>query len=107
MQFTLCDRCGQPLSVGDFPFCPHGRASAAIETDEAWIGGRWIENLGHEPVLVTSRQHLQREMEARGLEQHIKYVPGDHHLTDWSKAIDPQTLANVRELLTRGDGRAK
>ena len=96
-----CQRCNQPLVVGDWPFCPHGRASHTIETDESWIGGKWIENLGPEPVFIANRQHLEREMNARGLEQRIKWVPGDKHLSRWDNA-DPQRLADVTELLTRG-----
>lgn len=30
--------------------------------------GQWIENMGHEPVYITSHEQHKREMKARGLE---------------------------------------
>ena len=76
-------------------------ASHGIVTDEAFIGGLQVENLGHDPVTVYSRQDLARRMHEAGVEQRIKYVPGDKHLTDWSKAIDPYTLAAAKALVER------
>ena len=76
-------------------------ASHGIVTDEAFIGGLTIENLDHDPVVVTSRQDLARKMHEAGVEQRIKYVPGDKHLIDWSKAIDPYTLEAARALVSR------
>lgn len=76
-------------------------ASHGIVTDESFIGGLTFENLGHEPVTVYSRQDLARRMQEAGVEQRIKYVPGDKYLTDWSKAIDPYTLAAAKALVSR------
>ena len=76
-------------------------SSQAIETNESFIGGMTIENLGHDPVTVYSREEFNQAMYRAGAEQRIKYVPGDQHLTDWSKAIDPYTLANAIELVGR------
>ena len=45
-----------------------------IQTDEQFIGGLQVENLGHEIVTVYSRQQLKREMDARGLEPRVRHV---------------------------------
>ena len=104
MPHSRCSTCCALLEVGDWPFCPHGRpryASHGIQTDESFIGGQWIENLGHEPVFIESRLQLKQEMEKRGLEQRIKYVPGDHYLTNWAAGMDAVTLENARVLVSR------
>ena len=78
-----------------------GTVTHGIQTDESFIGGKLIENLDHEPTMVYSRQELAQKMHERGLEQRIKYVPGDQHLTDWSKMIDPYTLEAAKALVSR------
>lgn len=88
--------------IGEWPYCPHGQAHSAIQTNEAFIGGLTIENLGDQPVTVYSREELARAMRAANVEQHIHYVPGDRFLTNWAAGIDAQTLDNARVLLTRG-----
>lgn len=99
----ICKHCGAELIVGEWPFCPHGIPGGnAIQTDEAFIGGRVIENLGHEPVTVYSRQEFNEQMARHGVEQRIKYVPGDHYLQNCGNYIDAKTLDNVRVLLSRG-----
>lgn len=92
-----CSACNSPT---DYVWRATG-ASHGIVTDEAFIGGLEIENLGHEPVTVYSRADLARHMQEAGVEQRIKYVPGDKHLTDWSKVIDPYTLAAATALVSR------
>jgi hypothetical protein len=116
-RFTVrCTACGleedQFLKGGDHPPCRGCNAvtdyvwratgaSHGIVTDEAFIGGLVIENLGDQPVTVYSRADLARRMQEARVEQRIKYVPGDKHLTDWSKAIDPYTLEAARALVSR------
>ena len=64
-----CDRCGETLHVGDWPFCPHGPVgSVHIVSDEFAEGPHWCETLGHDPVWVESKSQLRREAAARGLE---------------------------------------
>lgn len=103
-----CPACGQPLTIGDYPFCPHGRGHNAIETDERWIGGRVFENLGHEPVTLYSRSELKREMQARGLESFVRHAPAkgsdkSPHTTRWV-AMDAYTLDAAKALLERQGG---
>ncbi len=100
-----CASCGRELTIGQWPFCPHGiPAGNAIQTDEAFIGGQTIENMGHTPVTVYSRQEFQEQMARHGVEQRIKWVPGDKHLQNFGAYIDKQTLENARILVSRGRG---
>ena len=116
---TKCQRCATvtrnvTLRACEHPPCACGGDTeylwtehpSARFTDESFIGGQVIENLGHEPVTVYSRTELKQEMLKRGLEQRIKYVPGDHYLTDWSKSIDPYTLESAKALVSRQAERA-
>lgn len=99
----ICEQCNLELVVGSWPWCPHGTPGQvnAIQTNESFIGGVTIENMSHEPVTVFSREEFKQAMLSRGLEQRIKYVPGDKHLQDWSKCIDANTLENARILIER------
>lgn len=77
-----CEKCGDPLRVGEWPFCPHGfpeRPGGAAMIDDQLAGGaRYFENLGHEPVYVESKSQLRDEMRARGLMNRVEHkgVPG-------------------------------
>lgn len=86
-----CEKCGQELTLGDWPWCPHGRSISGTTgaVDDTFIGGRIYENLGHEPVFIESRSHLRRELKARGLEEFVRHtpVPGTDkspHTTSWA-----------------------
>ena len=103
---TVCERCGAELAVGDYPFCKgrpsdHGPMGQAIETNEQFIGGTTLENLGHEPVTVYSREEYKLAMARANVEQRIKWVPGDHYLQNFGAYIDPQTMANAKALVER------
>jgi hypothetical protein len=88
---TQCDRCGETLYVGDYPFCPHGRGASGALSDDI-PGGRTYENLGPVPVTVYSKSELRRELKARGLEEFVRHVPvpgsdRSPHTTSWT-AVD-------------------
>ena len=90
------------MEVGQWPFCPHGTPHGnTIETNERFIGGVTIENMGPDPVTVYSREEYKAEMLKHGVEQHIKWVPGDRHLQNWGMFIDPYTLAAATTLVER------
>ena len=112
---SLCTVCGEVEAIvvpgGTHPPCSSckgetiylwTRYPASIQTNESFIGGVTLENMGHDPVTVYSRDEFKLEMAKRGLEQRIKYVPGDHYLTDWSKGVDATMLENARILVSRG-----
>lgn len=63
-----CERCGADVAIGEWPWCPHGRAAHMAVLDDTLPGGaRWMQNLGHEPVWVETRTQLRRELQDRGL----------------------------------------
>lgn len=61
---TICTYCGKELRVGDFPYCPHGTASPHINGDEC---DYWDDNLGPEPIHITSWSQRAQLMKERGL----------------------------------------
>jgi hypothetical protein len=69
----VCERCKKPLELGEWPFCggknDHGfpLGGLSIVDDELPNGPYFCETLSHDPVYVTSKSHLRREAEARGL----------------------------------------
>lgn len=88
MNTTICPACGAELSIGDYPFCPHGRYHGNAAPDDI-PGGLTLENLGHEPVTVYSRSELRRELAARGLVEMVRHVPvpgtdKSPHTTSWT-----------------------
>lgn len=103
---TYCDRCGQPLSLGDYPFCPHERGAAAI-TQDGIPGGLVVENYGPNPIRFDSHSDRRAYMKAHGLQEKEKFCPLPG--TDIDPAgipnpkgfMDPQTLANAKELICR------
>jgi hypothetical protein len=96
---TTCESCGAELRLGDFPFCPHGGGSNAVEA-VTWPGGKWFENLGHEPVRCDSPADLKREMKARGLEPFVRHVDGSPHTRSWATPC-AYTLESGRILAER------
>jgi hypothetical protein len=96
---TVCPSCRKVLRIGDYPFCPHGAGANAVEA-VTWPGGKWFENLGHEPVRCDSPADLKREMDARGLMPFVRHVDGSPHTTSWA-TMDPYTLENGRILAER------
>ena len=116
MNSTACDICGADLRIGDYPFCKgnpanHQRGSGIAVPDDI-PGGVLIENgLCHadgRPRRFYSRSEIERAAKEQGLVNMVRHVPASKdsdkspHTIDWSKgSIDPQTLENVRVLLSR------
>jgi len=59
-----CERCGAALSVGDWPFCPHGRGYPMFIDDTLEGGARWCETMGHEPVWLDGSKSQWRQLVA-------------------------------------------
>jgi hypothetical protein len=59
---TTCDKCGKEVTIGEWPFCPHGIPSKATTApDHAYfdIGlGKYIRNQG-ERWREMKRQNVQ------------------------------------------------
>jgi hypothetical protein len=68
---VTCDRCYQPLEVGEHGrfLCPlePRRSNLGIINDELEGGARFFENMGPEPVYVESKSQWRREVAARQL----------------------------------------
>ena len=93
-----CDSCGAEISVGEFPFCPHGRAVSAVHQDSV-EGGFYAENGFEQPTYFDSKKAHRDALAARGLEIRAKYAgPGDKFLTRW----DTVDLEGAAVLVTRG-----
>lgn len=97
----ICEKCGHILRVGDWPYCKgeHGKYRGGVITDDI-PGGQVIENLGHTPRTFYSKQAIVKAAAEQGLQPMVRHVEGDKHLSRWA-GIDPQTLANAAELVTR------
>ena len=89
-----CDRCGEALAVGSWPFCGNGRghdpfiAKNLAVIDDSIPGGMVIENMSHTPMTFYSKSDYRREMKARGLVNRVEHVgvPGTDkspHTTRW------------------------
>jgi hypothetical protein len=99
-----CDRCGRVVELGDWPFCPHGRAASAVIGDEIDMV---VENNGTpDPIRFRSREAMKKHLDAYHLSPMVRHVPlpgtdKSPYTSDWSRGIDPQTLENARVLLSR------
>lgn len=91
---TVCDRCGAELVIGDFPFCPHGRGTAAPFRDDI-PGGLVVENYGPHPITFYSHTERRAYMKANGLLEKEKFCPMPG--TD----VDPQGIPNPRGFLDK------
>lgn len=97
-----CDECGAELEVGSYPFCPHGKGSQMVESDDI-PGGMWIENLGPVPVKVYSHTERLAIMRSRGLNEYVRHmgVPGSDkspHTTNWD--VGPSKDGRPMAMLT-------
>jgi hypothetical protein len=99
-----CEACGHVVEIGDWPFCPHGRAGSAVIGDEIDL---IIENNGTSmPMRFRSREALKKHLDAHDLAPMVRHIPAkgsdkSPHTLDWSRGIDPVTLENARVLTMR------
>lgn len=108
MESTTCDKCGQILVGGEWPFCPHPQMGqgVSVKTDDI-PGGMVMENLGPHPITVYSHTERRRIMAERGLELKERFSPMPG--TDIDPAgipnpkgyVDAYTLAAGAELICR------
>ena len=91
-----CDRCGQLVNVGDWPFCPHGSVRYDVIRDEI-PGGFVQEHFGHEPETFYSWSAMRKRAEVLGLQPFVRKL----ETVNEAACIDAQTLENARILLSR------
>lgn len=103
-----CPDCGQPLAIGDWPFCKDGHTPSRLGAQSDDIpGGMKLENLGHEEVTVYSKSELRRELNARGLVEMVRHVPvpgtdKSPHTTSWTAVdLDAGRVLAERQAHTR------
>jgi hypothetical protein len=58
-----CDSCGKELSIGEWPWCPHGHGAALTEKSFPYT----TTHLNGKPITVTDRAHESRLMKEFGV----------------------------------------
>lgn len=70
-----CDTCGKELSIGDFPFCPHGRGSYNVQGDECDVMvEHGLCNSDGTPRRYRSKEEMKKEAKKRGLQSHVEHI---------------------------------
>lgn len=91
-----CEQCGATLTIGEFPFCPHGTLNGPLGViGDEYVGGFTQENFGDKPEVFYSKKQMFQRADELGL-RHTDRFPS------WRGAIDAKTLDNARVLLSRG-----
>ena len=79
-----CERCGQELTVGEWPFCPHGAYAGTVVGDDI-PGGFVQEHFGHEPEVFYSKRAMLNRAKELGLEPMVRWAgPHDQHVSRWA-----------------------
>lgn len=72
-----CETCQKELVIGDWPFCPHGKANSGIVTDDI-PGGILIKhgicNPDGSPRKYYSKSEMAAEAKRRGLHNHVEHI---------------------------------
>lgn len=84
MTDVKCEKCGKALEIGDFPYCPHGRGLGMLGEFKPY----WEENLGPEPVYITSLAQKQNLYNDKDGSRGYKLVDKDLSVRNWSDARD-------------------
>lgn len=79
-----CDSCGKVLEIGSYPFCPHGKGLGMLGEFKPY----WEENLGPEPVYITSLAQKQNLYNDKDGSRGYKLVDKDLSVRNWSDARD-------------------
>lgn len=67
---SRCEKCGELIGIGNFPFCPHGPVGKGGVIDDTLPGGaRYIHNAGPKPVWVSTKSEYKQLLASRGLVQ--------------------------------------
>ena len=91
----ICTSCGEEIRVGDWPYCPHGVAHVAVQSDELFNFRQ--ENFGDTPEYFTSKKAMLRRADELNLRQ-----TGECDKKRGGYGITSKTLEDARVLLTRG-----
>lgn len=103
----VCENCGAELSVGDWPYCPHGRTGNFTNFRDEIPGGVVVENYGPDLIRFDSHSERRRYMKAHDLNEKEKFCPmpgtdkDPQGIPNPKGYMDPQTLENARLLISR------
>lgn len=104
---SVCEKCGQEVLEGQWPFCPHGATKTSMIVRDEIPGGIVCENYGPHPVRFDSHSARRRYMETHGLREKEKFCPmpgtdkDPQGIPNPAGYLDAQTLANAAELICR------
>lgn len=88
----VCEKCGQELVVGEWPWCPHGIGNSSVVTDEIPGGLEIRHGLCHDdgsPQKFYSHGAIKREAKRRGLVNLETHVTDPRTGSDKSKITKP------------------
>lgn len=101
MEDNKCPECGAELTVGDFPFCPHGSGSFTNIPDDV-PGGFVVENGFDTPQRFYSHSEHEAALAARGCEIRAYHKgPLDKIMSNW--AAGTVDLDAAAQLVMRGE----
>lgn len=72
-----CEKCGDTLVVGDWPFCPHGAGHSNVITDDIAGGVEIRHGLCNEdgtPRRYYSKSEIAKEAKRRGMTNIVEHV---------------------------------
>lgn len=77
MDTGTCEKCGREYSIGDWPFCPHGKSQLQVIGDDI-PGGVWIRhgicNEDGTPRKYYSKGEIREAAFKKGL-SHVDVTP--------------------------------
>ncbi len=83
MSETVCTSCGKTLTVGEWPWCPHGMSTAPSVIGDDIPGGFVQEHFGDKPEVFYSKKDMARRAKELGLVPFVRHVDGDKHVSRW------------------------
>ena len=92
---SRCPVCGEELTTGTWPWCPHPKGVNNVEQDTV-EGGFTVENGFATPQTFYSKQEHRAALAANGFEICAKPKRAE-------RTIDAQTLENARILVSRAN----
>jgi len=68
-----CNCCKQPIEVGAWPWCPHGRGTPQV-IDDTILGGEVLENVADQPITVYSKSERRRVLREHNVFEFVRHV---------------------------------
>lgn len=67
----ICEKCGEDIAVGAWPFCPHGSYRGGVIGDDI-PGGFVQENFGDQPETFYSKKAMLKRADELNLQPYVK-----------------------------------